>query len=132
MARMQPYRRFTTGATRKSGAGKGRFDLIPPGPLRRLAQRYEQGAAAHGPRNWEKGIPLGSFLDSALRHLNDFRDGDRSEDHLAAAAWNVFGFMFVAEMIEAGKLPAELDDAGYLKAGRPVVREKSRPPNHLL
>lgn len=101
---------FSTGAVRDTGAGKGRFDLISPYALKRLAVHYENGAKKYGDRNWEKGIPLARFLDSALRHLNTFRDGDRSEDHLSAVLWNVVGFLHTEREVREGRLPVELRD----------------------
>lgn len=61
---------FVTGARRDIQVGKGRFDLIPPLPVRRLAMIYEAGALKYGEHNWKKGIPLSRYLDSAERHLN--------------------------------------------------------------
>ena len=60
---------FVTGAVRDRQAGKGRFDLLPALAVTRLARHFEKGAAKYGDRNWEQGIPLSRFLDSALRHL---------------------------------------------------------------
>lgn len=100
-----------TGAVREAPTGKGRFDLLPPYGLRRLAQHFENGTRSkYPPRNWEKGLPLSRFMDAALRHLNDYQGGDRREDHLAAAAWNVLCFIETEERIRLGKLPAELAD----------------------
>lgn len=104
--------KFQTGAVRDTQGGKGRFDLIPAYPLRRLAQHYENGAKKYADRNWEKGMPLSRFLDSAERHINAYKDGERSEDHLVAAAWNLFGFIWTEEMVRRGVLPKELDDLG--------------------
>lgn len=99
---------FTTGAVRDASAGKGRFDLIPAYPLFRLAKLYEAGAKKYAERNWEKGIPTGRFMDSAFRHLMNFQDGDRSEDHLAAVLWNIAGLIWTEEQVKRGKLPLEL------------------------
>jgi dATP/dGTP diphosphohydrolase, N-terminal len=101
---------FGTGSVRDTQKGKGRFDLIPTLPMRRLARHYENGAVKYGDRNWEKGQPLMRYLDSAERHLNMLKSGDLSEDHAAAIAWNVFGYMHTLAMIEAGKLPKTLDN----------------------
>lgn len=90
---MGEIREFASGARRNNAKGKGRYDLISPAGLRRLAIRYEEGATAHGERNWEKGIPMSSLLDSAARHIYEYLDGKRNEDHLAAAAWNIFAAM---------------------------------------
>ena len=92
-------RYFDTGARRDSGTGKGRYDLIPPCATHRLALRYEGGAVHYGDRNWEKGMPMHVLMDSALRHLNEYIDGDTAEDHLAAAAWNIFAAMFMEENV---------------------------------
>jgi len=85
---------YETGALREPATGKGRYDLIPPASLRRLAQHYERGAAKYSPRNWEKGIPCSRCFDSAARHLQSYLEGSRDEDHLAAVAWNVFAIMY--------------------------------------
>lgn len=114
---------WETGSRRDSREGKGRFDLISPVALRRLAQLYERGAAKYGDRNWERGQPLSRFLDSAERHLNDYLDGDRSEDHIIACAWNCFAFVHTEEMIKRGHLPGNLSDLPRVDANgeRPAV-----------
>jgi hypothetical protein len=60
---------YSSGAVRDVATGKGRFDLLPPHALMRLAQLYEVGATKYAARNWEKGIPLDRFIDSAFRHM---------------------------------------------------------------
>lgn len=89
--------KFSTGAVREDKTGKGRCDLLPMCALIRLSKRYEAGTEAHGERNWEKGIPMHSFLDSAIRHLFEYVDGQTDEDHLCAAAWNILGAMWTEE-----------------------------------
>lgn len=101
---------FDTGSVRDTREGKGRFDLISPIALTRLARHYENGAKKYGDRNWEKGQPLSRYLDSALRHLCGILHGKTDEDHAAAAAWNIFAFIHTQEKIRLGELPAELDD----------------------
>ncbi len=104
-------REYATGSVRDRQDGKGRFDLIPLEPLRRLAKLYERGAVKYGPNNWTKGQPLmASFYDSALRHLADLRAGEPTEDHCAAVLWNIIGFMWTLDEIKAGRLPKDLDD----------------------
>lgn len=88
---------YTTGGTRDSREGKGRFDLISPHMLRRLAGVYERGAKNHGDRNWEKGIPFSRCMDSALRHMNQYLAGMRDEDHLAQAIWNITAIIHFEE-----------------------------------
>ena len=101
---------FDSGMVRDTRQGKGRFELMTPIALRRLAQVYEKGAEKYLPRNWEKGAQLGRFADSAMRHMNDYlmislykREGvsldtlpadvNPNEDHLAQATWNLFCIM---------------------------------------
>lgn len=100
----------TTGATRDNREGKGRFDLIPFHALQRVAQVYERGGKIRGDRNWEKGIPLSRFLDSALRHTYQLNDGQTDEDHAAQAIWNLLGFIQTQKWIKDGRLPATLND----------------------
>lgn len=101
---------MTTGSQRDSRVGKGRYDLLNPLVLFRDARHMENGSVKYGERNWEKGQPSSRYLDSAIRHLVRFLEGDRSEDHLAAARWNVGGIIFNEMMIERGLLPPELND----------------------
>lgn len=101
---------FPTGSVRDSRTGKGRYDLIPAYPQKRLAQLYERGAEKYADNNWQKGQPLARYMESLERHLNDFKDGDMVEDHLASIAWNAFAFMWTKREIDEGRLPAALDD----------------------
>jgi hypothetical protein len=99
-----------TGGLRDKTTGKGRYDLLSPIAIHRLAQHYENGAIKYDDRNWEKGIPIKSFIDSGLRHFFQFLAGKTDEDHAAAAAWNLMGAMHTIEMIKQGKLPRSLMD----------------------
>lgn len=101
---------YFTGALRENAPGKGRYDLISPFFLRRLAIVLEKGAIKYSARNWEKGIPLAKYLDSAIRHLYRVLEGKVDEDHAGQAAWNVMCFMHTQEMISCGILSAELND----------------------
>ncbi len=115
-------RKTETGAVRDRASGKGRFDLISPIALERLAKHYENGAKKYDARNWEKGMPLSWFLDSASRHINKYLSGDRSEDHWAAVAWNAFSFIHIEQMIRNAKLPKSFDDLGV--TDKPMIEEK--------
>jgi hypothetical protein len=88
---------FDTGAVRDIGEGKGRCDLLPMCALIRLSKHYEAGALKYGERNWEKGIPVHSYMDSAMRHVLKYMDGQKDEDHLCAAAWNLLCAMWTEE-----------------------------------
>jgi hypothetical protein len=108
---------FDTGSRRDSREGKGRYDLLPPEAIRRLAQLYERGAAKYGDRNWEKGQPVSRYLDSLLRHVFNYLEGETTEDHLAAAAWNAFGAMVTEDRARSGRLPSDLDDLCDIQTG---------------
>ncbi|OQA51151.1 MAG: hypothetical protein BWY47_00198 [Bacteroidetes bacterium ADurb.Bin302] len=80
---------YDAGGMREPSTGKGRYDMLSPAVLKRLAQHYENGARKYEARNWEKGIPDSRCFDSAIRHMYSWLEGDQSEDHLAAAIWNI-------------------------------------------
>jgi hypothetical protein len=101
---------FETGAVRDTQDGKGRYDLLPVIALKRVAAVYEKGAAKYDDRNWEKGWNLSRSYDSALRHLMQYAEGLRDEDHLAQAAFNVLAMIFTEEQVNRGNLPASLMD----------------------
>lgn len=89
--------RFAEGAVRDTRVNKGRFDLLPPRCIKRLAQHYEHGATKYSDRNWELGQPSSRYMDSMLRHAFAYLDGQRDEDHLAAVLWNCMGIMYNEE-----------------------------------
>lgn len=109
---------WDTGSRRDTQVGKGRYDLIPPYFLKRLAVHLENGARKYGDKNWELGQPLSRYLNSGIRHSYNILDLQVDEDHPAAVAWNLMAFMCTAEWIRRGDLPAELDDLGYVDALR--------------
>jgi hypothetical protein len=85
---------FETGARRDTQEGKPRFGLIPPYPLYRLAMHYTNGAVKYGENNWTKGIDAARTWESLERHVQAYKAGDKSEDHLAAIAWNAFALIW--------------------------------------
>lgn len=104
---------FDTGAVRDGRTGKGRFDLLPLLAMWRLAKWYEKGCLKYGDRNWEKGIPISKYIDSALRHLIKFICGFKDEPHLTAARWNLAGASDTLDRIKLGLLPESLNDLPY-------------------
>ncbi len=81
--------KFPTGAVRDMHRGKGRYDLLPWEAIHELALHCEEGALKYGERNCEKGIPIHSLIDSAIRHLSCYMRGMKDEPHLRAAMWNI-------------------------------------------
>jgi len=87
---------FETGAVRDTG-GKGRMDLLPMCALIRISKHMEDSLTHYPERNWEKGLPMHSMVNSALRHLAKYVDGQTDEDHLCAAATNLLMAMWTEE-----------------------------------
>ncbi len=78
--------------------GKTRFDLIPSGWTRVLAQILTVGAAKYAPRNWEKGLSWSETLGSLHRHLDSWVSGEMYDPetkchHLGHVAWNALALM---------------------------------------
>lgn len=92
--------KFDTGAVRDTG-GKGRCDLLPHSALLRVARHMENSLADHEERNWERGLPMHCFLDSAMRHVFKYMDGQTDEDHLAAAATNLLMALWTEDHLPA-------------------------------
>ena len=102
--------KFSTGAVRDTQKGKGRFDLLPPRALKRIAKHFENGAIKYGDRNWEKGMPFTRYIDSALRHLFAILEGKNDEDHKSAVAWNMLCLIELEERIESRLISKDLND----------------------
>lgn len=101
---------FGTGAVRDVQAHKGRFDLLPWIAIFLVSRIFEDGCIKYGDRNWERGIPIGRYLDSACRHIAKYSIGLRDEPHLSMACWNLLCALWTAARIHMGLLPAELFD----------------------
>lgn len=56
--------------------------------LQDLAIHFQKGAEHYGERNCQKGIPLWSFKDSALRHATQVFEGKTDEPHAISVIWN--------------------------------------------
>ena len=90
---------YATGAIREPRSGKGRYDLITPHGLERLAKWYELGALKYADRNWEKGIPASRCISSGMGHIIKYLKGMDDEDHLAAAVWNLMAVIHFEEVL---------------------------------
>ena len=103
-------RQFDSGAQRDVVTDKGRYDLISPIMIERLAKLLQRGAEKYNDRNWEKGMPLSVYMDSGMRHLFKFLEGHRDEDHLTAAIWNLQALLHIEEMVKRGILSKDILD----------------------
>lgn len=54
-----------------------------------VSKHFEEGAKKYGENNWQKGIPICSYIDSAIRHYLKFINGDQDEPHDRAFVWNI-------------------------------------------
>jgi hypothetical protein len=108
--KVEDLQTLSSGAKRDNASGKGAFELVSTFALTRLAKVYEKGAIQKGYRNWEKGFNFSRATQSALRHINQFIEGEKTEDHLAQACWNLFAIMHFQELIERNILPKDLND----------------------
>lgn len=88
---------FATGMKRDTQLGKPRYDLIPVQPLKRVAHLYARGAEKYDDNNWMKGQPYSRAYASLLRHVYAWREGEKTEDHLAAVIFNAMALMYYEE-----------------------------------
>jgi hypothetical protein len=65
-------------------AGSNYFDM-----LLEVAKHFEDGAKKYGENNWQKGIPVRCYIDSAVRHYLKYQRGDKDEPHNRAFCWNI-------------------------------------------
>ena len=54
-----------------------------------LSVHFKNGTLKYGERNWEKGIPLHSYIDSSGRHYHKINAGFMDEPHHLAVLWNL-------------------------------------------
>ncbi len=54
-----------------------------------VGKLFESGAEKYGERNWEKGIPISSYIDSGVRHFLKYLNGETDEAHDRAFVWNL-------------------------------------------
>ncbi len=54
-----------------------------------VAKHFEEGAKKYGENNWQKGIPVHCYIDSAIRHYLKWLRGDKDEPHDRAFVWNL-------------------------------------------
>jgi hypothetical protein len=117
---------LASGSRRDVRDGKGRFDLLPVDAICLLARHFEEGSKKYGDRNWEKGQPLSWYADSGMRHLLKHMAGESDERHDVAAIWNMMCLVQTKVWIDAGILPAELDDLPKRAAGKATQGGKRR------
>lgn len=114
---------FRGGAVRDTAAGKPRPDLISPFMLERLGAHMAKGAKKYTEWNWANGIPSSRCYESACRHMMMFAQGDRVEDHLSAAMFNLM-VMIHNEEVEKREVSYAASPK-HRRADMPIFVEKS-------
>lgn len=54
-----------------------------------VAKHFEEGAKKYGESNWQLGIPVHCYINSAVRHYLKWLRGDTDEHHNRAFVWNL-------------------------------------------
>lgn len=90
-------------------SNKPRLSLIPKKALWAMGGAFTYGEEHYGAHNWRKGINVSFLVDAALRHINEFNDGENidvksNNHHLGNAMANL------AMAIEMLSLHPNLDD----------------------
>lgn len=65
--------------------------------LLEVAKHFEEGAKKYGENNWQKGIPVRCYIDSAIRHYLKWLRGDQDEPHDRAFCWNILCAMWTCK-----------------------------------
>lgn len=116
-------REFGTGATRDSDVDKPDYEgFLSPLAIRRYGEymnkhRKQSDGEMRASDNWQKGIPIETYMKSMLRHVMDLwlvqrynkvidpKDGltITRQEALCAILFNAFGFLHELEKIASGE-----------------------------
>lgn len=81
-----------------------------------VAKHFEDGAKKYGDNNWQKGIPVSRYIDSAVRHYLKYLRGDTDEPHDRSFVWNIMCAAWTCEHLpdlnEYAKAAKEREGAG--------------------
>lgn len=62
-----------------------------------VSRHFEEGAGKYGENNWQKGIPVECYVNSAVRHYLKYFKGETDENHNYAFVWNVICCIWTCE-----------------------------------
>lgn len=92
----------------RDDGGKLMYDLIPPEAMKGLAEVLTFGAKKYARKNWEKGMDWSRVINSAMRHLEVWRDPNQPDvdpetgfSHLAHLLTNI-SFLLTYEARKVG------------------------------
>ena len=94
-------RKFKSGALRDDDTTKPDFiETVSWTAFRKFGEYMTGKKSRYGQGNFKKGIPVESYEQSLVRHLqkyleNKYEDGKQEvdEDHLSAMVFNIFGII---------------------------------------
>ena len=69
-----------------------------------VSKHFEEGAKKYGEYNWQKGIPIHCYVDSAVRHFLKWCRGDKDEPHDRAFVWNILCLLRTQKHIENAEM----------------------------
>lgn len=74
--------------------GKPRLSLVPATAIIEMGRVMTFGAQKYEANNWKKGMPIDECLDSCLRHLTAFMNGEANDkesglSHISHAMTNL-------------------------------------------
>ena len=79
-----------------------------PSMLIAVSMHFEEGAEKYGENNWQKGLPVKCYINSAVRHYLKYLREDTDERHDRAFCWNILCAIWTC------KHKPELNDYGAI------------------
>lgn len=94
--------------------------------LLEVAKHFEDGAKKYGESNWQKGIPVHCYIDSAVRHYLKWLRGDKDEPHDRAFVWNLMCCIW--EVDYSPRAEEESDPKKLQEKAQEILREMGDEP----
>ena len=96
----KPLHKNPLGGNRDNANDKLDYTLVPIEALNRLVRHYMNGLKKYGRDNWKKlSLPadIERYRQSMFRHLIQYLENKKDEDHLAAIIWNAMCLIYFEE-----------------------------------
>ncbi len=116
----KPLHKNSLGGNRDNADDKLDYTLVPIEALNRLVRHYMNGLKKYGRDNWKKlSLPadIERYKQSMYRHLIQYLENKKDEDHLAAIVWNAMCLIYFEEKPLGGT---------YGEAVKPVDLKRAR------
>ncbi len=82
--------------------------------LLEVSKHYEDGAEKYGEYNWQKGLPVNCYINSAIRHYLKWLRGDTDERHDRAFVWNLMCCIWEVDYSPRAKGENAIDETGEM------------------